>query len=132
MPYGIHREERDRSGRARDLIRPVFARLRSEGFVARMRFACCQSCAVEALSRNATDGQPVVYYHAQDAEDLVTEGGCWLAFGAFNGDDNATVEVGDRIVQACREGGLHVEWARDASQRIWVQDPDCVEKKETA
>lgn len=55
----------------------AFKELRKLGYFARQNFKCCQNCAWAAVPM---DKAKVVFYHAQDNEDLMRYGECYLAW----------------------------------------------------
>lgn len=59
-------------------ITKAFKELRTYGYTAKQNWKCCQTCGWSAL----TDEQAgrVVFYHAQDNNDLKRDGTCHLAW----------------------------------------------------
>ncbi|MCL1838211.1 MAG: hypothetical protein FWG47_02705 [Propionibacteriaceae bacterium] len=128
----------------------AFERLNTSGIVARMNFACCNTCGLseigDDLAKDA-DGRPVAggfaFFHQQDSARLVDDGFLHLTFGAFKAAENLPAEllekarakdqvaaeqvrnesdrlVGVQIVAALDGVGLETEWEGDPDQRILV------------
>ena len=130
-------------------LEAAFEALDGRGIVARMNFACCQTCGHAEIDDEKADGsRGYVFFHQQDAERLAP-GGCdlFLAFGGFDlaaGLDPSLVEhaaagdeqekqsaitqaeelVGAQVAAALRGEGLTVEWDGTCSQRIQVTGLD--------
>lgn len=94
----------------RERIKIAFAALRREGYFARMNFMCCQTCGWAAVPKGRAD--KVVFYHAQDAEDLAAGRPMMMAWAG----DSAV------IVRAFRDAGLKVIWDGDDAKRIAVTE----------
>ena len=94
---------------AREAIKAAYKDLRKRGYFCRSNFWCCQTCALAAIPEGR--GDRYVFYPRQDTPDLVTAGGCYLAWG---GD-------GEEIAAALRRAGLAVEWDGTPHQRMWVE-----------
>jgi len=87
-------------------LTPAFKALRKEGFFARQNFWCCQSCGCAAVPEDKSEAY--VFYHAQDKQDLVSKGSCYLA---WSGD-------GAKIVEVLTAHGIKTEWDGSANTRI--------------
>lgn len=116
-------------------LRTAFAILRKNGYIARMNFLCCQSCAGYALSEKAhelaergKEIKGVVFYHKQDEENLQRSGECFLAFGDITHDDKkyglSTKQVGKIASIILEEVGLQVDWDGTENTRIKVSLPE--------
>lgn len=93
-------------------IKASFAKLRKEGFFARMNFLCCQSCAWAATP----DVANVVFYHQQDADSF-------NSYGNVKPNDRlylAHQGNSKRIVEVLTENGLRVEWNGKETTRIAI------------
>jgi hypothetical protein len=99
--------------RVRSGLREAFKILRRRGYSAKANFLCCQSCGWKAITGNPyrpeNGTSKIVFYHAQDNDDLNERGVCHLA---WQGN-------GLEIKLACEAAGLKVEWA-GPDQRIQV------------
>ena len=93
-------------------INRMFSDLRKNGYVAKQRFWCCQSCAWAALSTKYPENQNAVFYHKQDAEDLDEKGQVHLA---WRGD-------GKIISAIAHRNGLVTEWNGDENTRILIHE----------
>ena len=116
------------------LLGDAFKILRSEGFVARQNFLCCQSCAGYALATRIGEMKEekrakvkgVVYYHNQDNTNLKERGSVYLAYGPVDTAEHGEiglsgVEVGNAVVKALQAVGLDYEWNGSDAERIFVK-----------
>ena len=96
---------------------------RNHKIVARMNFACCQTCGVAEISGESDedDDKGYVFFHEQDTEGAVESGDLYLAFGSFTQSEKKNLSVGDTIVRSLRRAGLSVVWARNTKSRIMVR-----------
>jgi hypothetical protein len=103
----------------RPRVRAAFAALRTDGFIARMNFLCCQGCGCYAIGQMVKErgGDPdsgttdYAFYHNQDNESLRDGQPFYIAWGGR----------GELIAQRLREQGLEVEWDGTQAQRICVK-----------
>lgn len=131
-------------------VRAAFDELESSGFVARMDFACCQTCGhAEIDDERRGDEHSYVFFHAQDTERLAEDDtALFLAFGCFDthpmiaphlhhdgeagGADErrehavaarvlAETEAGVRITDSLQRQGLTVAWDRSPASRPRVE-----------
>lgn len=102
-------------------LEKAFEALERLGFVARMNFSCCSSCAIHELAQEGVEQEdPFVFFHMQDAQNLYDTGKCFLAWGS-------TVEHGQTIVEALKAHGVNVSWCGQKTRRIFITiDPDTV------
>lgn len=116
----------------------AFRALRAEGYIARQRFLCCQSCASTALGtyvermnpERASKVQGAAFYHKQDAKALESTyfESMEIRYGVievyadgattFYGESNTA--VGRRVAQALRDQDLCVEWNGKPDRTITV------------
>lgn len=64
----------------------AFDELEEQGIIARQNFSCCGTCAPGEIQEERKGGNPsrgYVYYHMQDAEQLVEDRSTMLGYGAF-------------------------------------------------
>lgn len=92
----------------------MFRLLRKQGFIAKRRFWCCQSCAWGAL--NDEEGENVVFMHQQDEQGWREKGVTHLAWSGN----------GQAIVDAAYTAGLEVEWDGSELTRVKITNPDFV------
>lgn len=104
-------------------LRAAFSKLRAEGIVARMNFACCQSCGLAELPQEEANKNGYVFYHHQDAERLKNKGEVWLAWGIAGTGKNKQEKFGRRVCDILEGAGLRIFWNGDASRRIEVVLP---------
>ena len=99
----------------RSNLRGAFADLRKKGYFARMNFWCCQSCAWADVPEGMDD--KVVFYHAQDAQDMNDRWGYFKeVYLAWAGDCN-------EIREAFENRGFVVDHDGTHSTRIIVKRP---------
>jgi hypothetical protein len=118
-------------------LKRAFATLRSRGYIARMNFLCCASCAGAELA-NRVAGMSVdkrarvrggIFYDRQDGERL--EGGfgfstLYINYGEIvTGTPEGThrtpvpsVEVGKELVAVLEAEGLEVEWSGNPDHSV--------------
>ncbi len=110
-----------------DRLDGAFARLESQGILARQDFACCQNCGHSELWDElqqclpAEPGQGYVFYHMQDTEAALQCDRLYLAYGSAAGDETELAEIGWRIVGALRESGLMALWDGNVDRCIQVE-----------
>ena len=114
-----HREVRVRIARA-------FRSLRKQGFIARMDYGCCRSCAggeLDALinARNAKGANITmyVYFTRQGTESLKDGHDLYLSYGAPAMSPARTEDAGHLLKDALVAEGLTVEW--DGSPAMCVK-----------
>lgn len=119
------------TGKAKTEVRGVFGELRRMGFIARMNFSCCSSCASYELG-DRWDREPlkkgVVYYHRQN-EEYYNECGCLTVhyFGGRTGDSreeasDKTKQVGDIVINLLAKRGMVYRWDGSPGSTIEVFD----------
>ncbi len=110
-----------------DRLDSAFARLESEGILARQDFACCQNCGHTELWDELQyrlpfePAQGYVFYHMQDTEAALQGDRLYLAYGSATGDEAALAEIGWCIVGALRESGLMALWDGNVDRCIQVE-----------
>jgi hypothetical protein len=72
----LKKEEQRKDARFQPL-RSAFEELRELGYFAKMNWQCCTTCGWAAVPDNRAD--KVVFFHGQDADNLVDTGECYLA-----------------------------------------------------
>lgn len=92
----------------------AFVELRRNGYFARQKFMCCQSCGWAALSDE--EAKKAVFYHNQDYIDLKNGDDLYLA---WSGD-------GEFICDTLESFGMNVKWDGDNSDRIMVYSSSIV------
>lgn len=119
------------TGEARNEIKEVFRELRHLGYLARMNFWCCQTCAGYALGE-VWDKKPTkkgaIYFHKQNEERYWEQGVLDIHyFGGRTGDDaeeasRKTKEVGEAIVDLLVKRGVTYRWNGSSNKTIEVFD----------
>jgi hypothetical protein len=59
-------------------LKSAFDVLSDAGYFTAMGFLCCQTCAWHAVPEDEAD--KAVFFHAQDADDLIETGECYLCW----------------------------------------------------
>ena len=105
----------------------AFQELENTGFVAKMRFGCCMSCAMHELSAIAEKAarDRAVYWHEQDEEHF-QEGGplhiryCHLPMPSAEEElEGVDGHIANQVAAALKNAGLQIEW--DGSPRTTIQ-----------
>jgi len=99
--------------KVKDIIKnKLFPSLRDKGFIARMNFSCCSTCASYELSQVAKiqEKDQIVFYHNQDAKIFRERGYVYLRFFSMNDKSVSDIKVGQIISETAKECGLIVEW----------------------
>lgn len=113
-----------------DKLDLVFEQLEAEGIVARQNFTCCQTCGHSEIweeIEQARQERPVtgyVFYHQQDTERARDEGMLYLAYGACESEDEASIKVARRATELFQNSGFKVDWNGTLDKRICLQDFD--------
>jgi hypothetical protein len=89
-------------------IKRAFQQLRCEGYFAAEDWACCQTCGWSEIDKLVIDRDHAVFYHGQDADRLIEEGSCYVA---WRGD-------GDVISKTLNRYGIQTEWDGTEHSRI--------------
>jgi hypothetical protein len=110
-----------------DRLDAAFAELEGGGVMARQNYSCCGNCGAgeiwEEMVGAAERGMAVrgyTFYHEQDTEGAVEEGGVYLSYGAMEGNEEAIRAIAGEIVATVRRHGLPVEWDGTLARRIHV------------
>jgi hypothetical protein len=108
-----------------DRLDAAFGALDAAGIVARQNFSCCGNCGateiLDEMDQAAKDGATVrgyTFFHVQDTEHAVEGELLFLSYGSGDGDKEAAVAVGNEIVAALRDHGLHPTWNGRHANRI--------------
>jgi hypothetical protein len=124
----------------REAVRKAFSNLRKQGFVAKMNYLCCGSCAGSNIGadfdKKVLEGlQPnhypkgVVFFHQQDNQYFEDKGVLYLCYGDIEGSESKaktelpTLEVGKKVIETLIEAGIpqtQIEWDGDENTCIKV------------
>ena len=112
----------------RTAVSKAFRTLRKKGFIARMNFACCMTCAVHELTEIARtrNKDRAVYYHRQDAESFREGFPLHIRFFYLPPEDDDSdhtaleKEVGEQVATALRKQHLKIEWDSNPLHTIQV------------
>lgn len=121
---GTKRRPTEKYYKTKEIIsKKLFPTLRKRGFLARMNFSCCSTCASYELAQMAEQRNinKIVFYHHQDDDTFKIEGGVYLRY--FLKEElskDAFVLLGHEIKECAEEVGLKVEWNGNPNQCIKV------------
>ncbi len=115
----------------RQLVQKAFKDLRTHGFVARMNFMCCASCAgSQLMAEPRLADKAYCYFHQQDGEVFDRRAGgdgirgkLHLRFGKLSKEDGTELEmklIGQAILTALRAQGLAATWSGDPKECVMV------------
>ncbi len=108
------------------MLAEAFEMLRHlENVDARHCFACCQTCGVhqmEALENTHDDIIGYCFYHAQDADGVLTRKQLYLSYGGYETPDGHwdAEEVARVVTTRLNDCGFVTEWDGDTDTRIRV------------
>ncbi|MDI3284093.1 hypothetical protein [Polyangium sp. 15x6] len=106
-----------------DRIDAAFEDLTKRGIFTAQNFTCCSSCghseAWGAMSETSARGY--VFYHQQDTERGVENGGLMLAYGAREDGPAAVEAVGREICDALDRFGVPWTWNGKSDTRIEIE-----------
>jgi len=97
---------------SRSDLKKSFAQLRKKGYIAKMNFNCCNTCAWAEIGDNYPDVDKVVFYHKQGGNDLKNTGRVYLS---WCGD-------GKEICEVFKNNGIKVVWNGSESNTILLED----------
>jgi hypothetical protein len=108
----------------------AFVELRKQKVMARMNYACCQSCGLYDIQmladqynrKNVDPCIGYVFFHRQDKHHWVHGNDMYLCYGG--NDDYNAMEIGERIVTALNQQGVETHWDGDINTRIRVLNPE--------
>jgi len=102
----------------------VFDAFEDTYLMARMNYQCCQSCGLDAISKENKDEPSghlgYVFYHAQDEERREERGYLMLSYGALGPNPMTDEAVGKLICDVLARHGRHFEWDGSSETRIQV------------
>ena len=111
-----------------DRLDRAFAELEQAGIFARQHYKCCRTCAGSALweemKTGSAQGRMVrgyLYYHSQGTERAILGQGLGLYFGSIEQTPEATVVIGQEVVDALQRHGLTLTWDGTADRCIDVE-----------
>jgi len=105
----------------------AFADLEDLGVVARMCFACCNSCGAteihDEIDPNGNEPLGYTFFHSQEADRLAgTPGDLFLSFDGF--DDTPAAAIGDLVATTVARRGLEVDWDGNPGVKVRVRVTD--------
>ena len=139
----VRRGQQETFGEVVTNLDSAFATLREPGVIAEQVFSCCNTCGFDEI-RGVSDGPHwagFVFFHLQDAEELVETGETYLSYGMFwshyktrmeydaMSEDARSAYCEERtrdlvrlvVVPTLREYGLEVDWNEDLNTRILLR-----------
>jgi hypothetical protein len=101
----------------------AFTELERVGVVARMCFACCNTCGsteiYDEADPNAADLLGYTFFHSQEADRLAdAPGDLYLSFGGLDGVP--AVAIGEIVAATVARHGFEVAWSGDAGAKVRV------------
>lgn len=108
-----------------DRLDQAFKELNSNGVIALHNAGSTMSDGLNEVGETLHErGQSGVkgycFYHGQDVERAVADGGLWLAFGNLDDDKAKKAETGDLIQRTLENHRLVVEWDGDPETRLGI------------
>ena len=115
----------DTPRRDTDRLTEAFDALRAARIIVAEGFTCCMSCGIDEIGgERDPDSRGFVFYHEQDVQRARSGQGLLLAYGAFGGDPDRSLAVGNEVAGALHAAGLTVEWDGTIQERILVNPLD--------
>jgi len=123
------------TGEVREKVKEVFKVLRKHGFIARMNFLCCSTCASYELGERlntSCDKKFVAYWHNQDEERYRETGHLHIRY--FSKEGESIKEAGKDIIMLLKLAGVVYRWDGNTRRTIEVFETqellDDLEKRE--
>lgn len=108
-----------------DRLTQAFDALRGDHIIVAEDFTCCMTCGIDEIGgERDADSRGFVFYHEQDVKRARSGQGLLLAYGAFGGDPERSLAIGNELAGALRAAGLSVEWDGTIQERILVKPLD--------
>jgi len=122
----------------RERLKDVFRDLRKDGFIARINYMCCNTCAQYSLfskiekkwKETGKIPKGVIYWHQQEDKAFKEEnGGVYISYipsDTYEMEQQGvkppltTKEVGKELCKVLKRHGLHYLWNGDPSIKIEV------------
>jgi cytochrome P450 len=105
-----------------DRLTAAFAALEKKGVLAREYFSMTTTWGRGEMKELAATMTPrplgYVFFTPQDLNDVFTDKGLFLTFGADQLE--AWASIGAQVVKALEKEGLHPEWSGSPTEKIWV------------
>jgi hypothetical protein len=111
-----------------DRLDKAFEELEAQGIVAKQNFTCCQTCGHaeiwEEIEQAKADSEVrgYVFYHMQDTDRVLEEGRLYLAYGAVDNSDAASIKVARTIAEVMSVRGFNVDWNGSLDKRICLEN----------
>ncbi len=110
-----------------DRLDAAFAELESTGIICRQDFADCTSCGyaeiedeIKKVKRAGKQVRGFTFFHQQDTEGAVRNGGIHLGYGSLVDDEKADLAIAAEIADTIRRHGLRIDWDNTIKHRIGV------------
>jgi len=130
------RRQRTVSQERVEALKDVFKKLRKQGFLARMNFSCCASCAgfelaeiaeglIDAGKRSAESIKGAVYYHRQDKDSMYSSGWLHIRYCSLTIKKNKEIgidakKIGEAVCALLKNAKLGYMWNGDSGKTIQV------------
>jgi len=94
------------------LITPAFKELRKRGYLCRMNFACCNTCASADLDEKAKEKKNpafIYWHHQEEARQTEWDAGSTLSLGfasALEEDELSTLDVGKALCEELMKANI--------------------------
>jgi hypothetical protein len=109
-------------------IDAAFFALEEKGIFAKQNFTCCSSCghseAFGVITERRANGRPgrgYAFYHQQDTESGKEGHGLYIAFGAFEDGEEASLKIAQEISQTFTECGIEHDWNENSRTRLYIK-----------
>jgi hypothetical protein len=108
-----------------DALDAVFEELEDAGIIALQNAGVTMSDGLsdvdaQLASRDRSAIRGYCFYHGQDLECAMADGGLRLAFGDLDDDPEQKLAIGRIVEAAFRKGGFEVDWNGDPQTRIYL------------
>jgi uncharacterized membrane protein YkvA (DUF1232 family) len=111
-----------------DRLDVAFAELESKGIICRQDFADCTTCGyaeiqgeIKKVKRTGKMVRGFTFYHQQDTEGAVRNGGIHLGYGSLVDDEKSDLAIATEVADTLRRHGLRVKWENNIKWRIEVE-----------
>jgi hypothetical protein len=117
------------NGKVWQQMREVFKEFRKRGFIARMNFKCCSTCASYDLAEMMDKDNKIkyaIYWHRQVSERYKESGSLDLH---YFGKDNLDTEAADIIIEELQKADIVFSWNGNTDKTIEVFDDEFTFKR---
>ena len=111
-----------------DRLDAGFAELEKSGIICRQDFADCTTCGyseiwgeIKKVMHKGKVVRGFTFFHQQDTEGAVHNGGIHLGYGSLIDDEKADLAIATEVADALRRQGLRIKWDNSIKRRIGVE-----------